>query len=100
MSIKRTEQTNNMTSFHGHTITTTPERLTNLFGPPTYESNDGEDKVNMEWVLELDNGSVFTIYDWKEYKKLSMTHKIDWHIGARNSGISVDAWAELMNTIF
>lgn len=96
MNIKRTDRDNNMTSFHGHTIRATPERLINLFGPPTWESNDGEDKVNMEWVLELPDESVFTIYDWKEYKKLQMTHKIEWHIGAKNTGVSLEAWSELM----
>jgi hypothetical protein len=50
----------------------------------------------MEWILELPDESIFTIYDWKEYKKLQMTHKIQWHIGARNTGISLEAWSELM----
>ena len=96
MNIKRATRDYDMTSFHGHTITTTPERLINLFGPPTTDSNDGEDKVNMEWILELPDEYIFTIYDWKEYKKLQMTHKIQWHIGARNTGISLEAWSELM----
>lgn len=91
--IKRATKDANMTSFHGHVIEATPEKLFNLLGPPTYESNDGRDKVNMEWVMELECGSIFTIYDWKEYKKLSMTHKILWHIGS--GGPEVARWAKI-----
>ena len=38
-----------------------------------------EDKVNMEWVRELDSADVFTIYDWKE--PVTPTDDYNWHIG-------------------
>jgi hypothetical protein len=98
------------TSYHSVNISATPAELIKKFGEPQWGYNDGKDKVNMEWVLEtteypnewnVPKGTVFTIYDWKEYRPLEDNEVIQWHIGAKNSIISwqaqdeVNKWEEL-----
>lgn len=83
------------TSFHMDTFIATPQELEKLLGTPTYNNNDGEDKVNLEWVCETGDGDVFTIYDWKYYRPLSMTERVEWHIGGHNKHITTKAKHEL-----
>ena len=45
--------------------------------------------------MELENGNVFTIYDWKNYFILDMDRSIEWHIGGHNSLTTGKALAEL-----
>ena len=90
---KETEsELHNGTSFFGATIKTTLSKLRNKFGIETYNDNNGTDKVNIEFdlVLELTpNLSIpFTLYDWKEYKKIGEDEEIVFHIGARNKAES------------
>lgn len=70
------------TSFHGKTITATLDELIRIFGPPSADSNGQGEKTNFEWDLVTDDGTVFTIYDWKEYRKLTSDEPVEWHIGA------------------
>lgn len=93
--MKATTKSPNGTSFHGVEFTATVRDMKEVLGAPWYESNDGRDKVNMEWVFETENGQVFTIYDWKEYRKLNDTDTINWHIGALSAEDSMDAFFEL-----
>lgn len=72
------------TSFHGKTITATADELIAIFGPPSADSNGMGEKTNLEWDLITDDGTVFTIYDWKEYRKLSMDEPVEWHIGSHS----------------
>jgi len=83
------------TSFHGTSIVCTPKELKNILGEPTYEDNTGEDKVNLEWVCETQNGKVFTIYDWKEYRPIHEDEEIEWHIGGYTGSDTRDAYDEL-----
>lgn len=59
-------------------------RLKKLFGKPT--NGDGY-KVDAEWMLEFDDGTVATIYNYKDGKNYNGKHgtpktKIrDWHVG-------------------
>lgn len=69
------------TSFHGSKIKATPAELKKLFSKSFTGNNNGRDKTNFDFVLETEDGNVFTIYDWKEYRRLKMTESIDWHIG-------------------
>lgn len=71
------------TSFHGITITTTPQKLIDLFPNTYYEGNSGQNKTNFDFTLENEEGKVFTIYDWKEYRPLEMDEMIIWHIGGK-----------------
>lgn len=93
--MKKTTKSSSGTSFHGVEFTATVGDMKQVLGAPKYETNDGEDKVNMEWVFETEDGNVFTIYDWKEYRRLGTYSKIDWHIGAHNQIVSLKARNEL-----
>jgi hypothetical protein len=72
------------TSYHFHDVRTTVQELTTKLGAPSWDDNDGCDKVNFEWQLLTDAGIPFTVYDWKHFRPLKNTEYIDWHIGARN----------------
>lgn len=49
------------------------------FGTPTYGNDD---KVTVEWVLEFQDGTVATIYDWKCRQTPG---QYSWHVGGFNS---------------
>lgn len=96
---KKTNQTPNGTSFHGTVIVCSANELKTVLGEPTYEDNTGEDKVNLEWVCETENGKVFTVYDWKEYRPISEDEEIEWHIGGHNQKDTRDAYDEIVEEI-
>jgi len=73
----------NGTSLQG-TIRTTRAHIESVFGAPTYDNGDPEDKVITEWQLTFDNGVIATIYDWKNYAKVGMNDPYDWHIGGKD----------------
>ena len=87
------------TSFHGHTITATYNQLVEVLGKPQQSQNDGSDKTNFDWTCETKEGVVFTVYDWKEYRKIKPNEKIEWHIGARNEFASAHAFFQLIEMI-
>ena len=90
-----TSKNANGTSFHNSTVTATVNDLIFIIGKPTYNDNTGQDKVNIEWVLEDENGNVITIYDWKEYRKIGMDEEIVWHIGGMSKEITDNAKEEI-----
>jgi len=96
---KKTKKSSNGASFHGTSIYVTPAKLMKLFPDSYYEDNTGQDKVNYDFCLENDNGDVFTIYDWKEYRKLKANSQYEFHIGGKNSSITEQAARELRNMI-
>ena len=55
----------NGTSFFNDFVYATPNEMKYLLGEPTFEQNDGKGKVNMEWFLEMEDGNVITVYDYK-----------------------------------
>ena len=85
---KLTNKSNAGTSYHMMNIVTTVNQLIDAIGKPQIEDNDGSDKVNVEWICELSDGTVFTIYDWKEYRPLEYDEEIEFHIGAKNKELS------------
>ena len=93
--LKSTNKEVNGTSFHNSTVRASVNELIKVIGEPTYVVNDGEDKVNIEWELEDDNGNVITIYDWKEYRKIGYDEKINWYIGGKNKDITDNAKGEI-----
>ena len=86
------------TSFHDTTITATVQELIAAFGKPTHEDNTGDDKVNYEWCLQH-NGEPFTIYDWKEYRRIHPAEPIEWHIGGRNGQVTAAAADAIMEVL-
>jgi len=93
--MRKTNKSTGGTSFHDTTISTTVHTLRKIMGKPLYISNDGEDKTNYEWAMETDNGDVFTVYDWKEYKVLNEHEIIEFHIGGHSKAVTEQAKKEL-----
>lgn len=67
----------NGTSLQGY-IRATYAELVERFGQP----EGGGDKTTVEWMLKFEDGTVATIYDWKEYE--TPTYEYDWHIGGKS----------------
>ena len=56
------------------------EDIEKVFGPPVYDEPSADGKVQMEWVIEFPDGTIATIYDYKQYDVA--TEDIDyWSIG-------------------
>lgn len=87
------------TSFHDTVIRTTINKLTKVLGRPDYFSNDGKDKVNIEWRMETENGDVFTVYDYKEYRPLDFDEIIEFHIGGMSGKVTYEAFVEISNEL-
>lgn len=88
------------TSFHETTFSATVEDLREILGIPRHQNNSGEDKVNFEWVLETEDGEVFTVYDWKEYHEIDEEMEdIDWHIGGETKAITEKALEEIESAL-
>ena len=78
MKFTKTDWTEaNGTHLQGN-VYATYDQLVARFGEP----EGGGDKTTVEWVLKFEDGTVATIYDWKEYE--TPTYMYDWHIGGRN----------------
>ena len=97
--MKQTLKESNGTSFHDTVIRTSVNTLTKILGAPDFDSNDGDDKVNFEWVRETDTGDVFTVYDWKEGRSLNLNETIEFHIGGFSKRATEQALRELRNAI-
>ena len=93
--MRQTRQSTGGTSFFGTTIVASLEELRQVLGKPIIEENDGRDKVNFEWEMETDSEDMFTVYDWKEYRPLSETEEIEWHIGGFNKSATERAKVEI-----
>ena len=72
------------TSFHGDVVRASKNELTKVLGYPTDGTDDVDEKVQNEWLVETEDGICGYVYDWKEYRKYSDSARIGWHIGAKN----------------
>ena len=97
--MKPTTKSIDGTSFHDTTIKCSVSTLKKVLGEPEYEPNDGQDKVNFEWDMETNNGDVFTVYDWKEYRSLNEDDMIEWHIGGYDKKTTEQAKHEIREAI-
>ena len=88
------------TSYHNDTVTCSVNDLKTILGKPEYEDNTGMDKVNFQWVCQTDNGDIFTIYDWKEYRELDENEYIEWHIGGHTGNVTYQAKIELNDMLY
>jgi len=93
--MKPTTKSTGNTSFHDSTIVATVNQLKAIMGEPTFAENYGDYKVNFEWDMETETGDVFTVYDWKEYRKLPLNQKVCWHIGGKDRRITEIAKHEI-----
>jgi hypothetical protein len=97
--MKKTDKPIDGTSFFHCTIHTTLSILRKVLGEPDYVDNSGDDKVNFRWEMETNDGKVFTVYDYKEYRPFKENEIIEWHIGAFNEIISNRAQMEIAHAI-
>ena len=67
----------NGTSLQGY-VNTTYANLVSLFG----QGIGGGDKTTAEWVLKFDDGTIATIYDWKEC--CTPMGNYQWHVGGNS----------------
>ena len=89
MALSKTTNTSG-TSFTDHIIIASVNELTKALGEPHWAGDDEDEKTQYEWDFKIKReGSVFTIYDWKEYRRYSKDEKIEWHIGGFSSWGSV-----------
>ena len=93
--MKKTDKLTFGASFFNETIEATSEQLWELFGEPSFNDNTGSDKVNLEWVLEDEEGNIITIYDWKEYRRIFDDEIIGWHIGGKEKLHTIKAKMKL-----
>jgi hypothetical protein len=82
--MKQTNKSANGTSFHDTTFTASVADLRKILGEPQCEQNDGRDKCNFDWTMETEDGTIFTVYDWKEYRRLEEDEDIEWHVGGHS----------------
>lgn len=71
-------------SFHGHSVHTSKDDLEKVCGKVMFTDNDLAEDVKHVWEMQSEDGTLFTIYDYKEYREYPSNEKIDWHIGANN----------------
>ena len=83
----------NGTSFHGGTILASCNDIRSKLDIDV--SIYGGDKTNFEFELELEDGTPFTIYDWKEGDWVDEDTTLYYHIGAHTPEDSEKALAAL-----
>ena len=93
--MKQTDKSANGTSFHDTTFTATVADLRKILGEPQCEQNDGSDKCNFDWTMETEDGTIFTVYDWKEYRPLEENEMIEWHVGGHSGLDTMKALEEI-----
>ena len=77
------------TSLQGY-VEVSFERLVAMFGKP--HESDGY-KVDAEWDIRLGDGTIATIYNWKNgtnycgHEGLPASQMIDWHVGGFNRDV-------------
>lgn len=71
------------TSLRGY-VRDTREHIESVFGEPMDYGTGG--KVTTEWIIEFEDGTVATIYDWKRYEGGApyLEESYEWHIGGAN----------------
>ena len=87
------------TAWYQSTVTTTLDILKKVLGEPQWADNDGCDKSNFDWEMETEDGTPFTVYDWKEYRPIEDDELIEWHIGGINTFDTEKAKEEIVKAI-
>ena len=66
-------------------INATYSQLLEALGEPTYNEPSGDDKVQVEWVVEFE-GNIFTIYDWKTFsREYTENELMKFNVGGKTS---------------
>jgi hypothetical protein len=97
--MKQTNKSMDSTSYYDVNVNATVIELISILGDPADDSNTGEDKVNYEWSMETEDGDVFTVYDWKQYRMIDADEKIEWHIGGHTASSTQQAATEILDAL-
>ena len=93
--MKPTTQSANGTSFYKVTLDAPLRSLVKVLGKP----ETGFDKSQFEWVMETEDGDVFTVYDWKEDNRIDPNEIISWHIGGKDKLSTLAAKIEILDAL-
>lgn len=86
LNFQEAELTIHGSSLRGY-IDATYSQLLEVLGEPTYDEPSGDEKTQMEWVVEFE-GDIFTIYDWKTYSRNYTENELTrFNVGGKNSAI-------------
>jgi hypothetical protein len=79
-------------------LKTTYNKLTNTLGEPTWNSPSGDDKVQVEWVVEY-GGELYSIYDWKTFDRHYTENTLDtFNVGSKvNANEFIDYLTNILN---
>jgi hypothetical protein len=81
-NLEEARNVTDFTSFKGY-ITATYNQLVEVLGEPTFNTPSGDDKTQVEWVVEFEN-NYYTIYDWKVYDREYTLNELDtFNVGSR-----------------
>lgn len=84
----------NMSGLRGY-VNTHYGELVEIFGTPDYGPNSRDmDKTTCEWRLKFEDGTVASIYDYKEDRTPMGAH--EWHVGGYDNR-AVELVQELIN---
>jgi hypothetical protein len=97
--MRKTNKSSGGTSFHGQIFEASVSELECILGPQDWTRNNGINKINYEWTMETDSGLVFTVYDWKYYRRLDPEETIIWNIGGHSQSTCWEAQEELEKAI-
>lgn len=93
--MKKTFKEISTSCFSGITVLTTYEEIVRQIGEPQHIGS-GDNKVQYKWDCETEDGTLFTIYDWKEYEHdVKDAGNIWWHIGAVPGNFTKKVYNEL-----
>lgn len=78
------------TSLQGY-LNASYDDLVHAFGKPTYDETSADNKVDIEWCLEIyenndEDPIQVTIYNWKDYDgglRAISDPNYEWHVGGR-----------------
>ena len=68
------------------TFDSTRRKIEEVFGAPTFTTDEEWEKVTIEWVIKFEDGTVASIYDWKRYEEgtPALDEEYEWHIGGKS----------------
>ena len=82
-------------TFHNHDFIAAQEDIEKVCGEVMYTDPDPDEQTQNEWEMQTEDGTPFTIYDFKEYREYDKHEKITWHIGSCNRFGSKKGYEEL-----
>ena len=81
--------------FHNHAFEAAIEDIEKVCGAVMYTDSDITERTQNEWEMQTEDGTPFTIYDFKEYREYDKVEKVTWHIGSGNRFGSKKGYEEL-----